>query len=86
VHGVIRDATSGEAVVGIQVTLAGGDDQDDTSTDDAGRFDLRSTSPERARLVIFYAGNIVTRQLTASHCDEEASVRVSRPANSPLVM
>ena len=86
VHGVIRDATSGEPVVGIQVTLAGGDDQDDTSTDDAGRFDLRSTTPERDRLVIFYAGSNITRQLSASRCDEEVSLRVSLRTNSPAIM
>jgi hypothetical protein len=86
VHGVIRDATSGEPVVGIQVTLAGGDDQDDTSTDDDGRFELRSTTPARDRLVIFYAGTNVTRQLSVSRCDEEVNLRVGLRANSSPIM
>ncbi|MDB4957182.1 MAG: hypothetical protein JWO36_4751 [Myxococcales bacterium] len=85
-YGVIRDATSGEPVAGIQVTLAGGEGQDDASSNDDGRFDLRSTAPERDRLVIFYADSNITRQLSATRFDEEINLRVGLRASTPAIM
>ena len=84
--GVVRDAESGEPVGGTQVSLAGGSGQDDASTEDDGRFDLRSTSPERDELVIFYADRNITRRLSATRCDEEVNMRVGLRANLPPTM
>ena len=42
----------GAPLAHVQVSLGGGDGQDDTMTDDDGKFDLRSTSPERDSLVV----------------------------------
>ena len=86
VHGQIRDATSGEPVSHVRVGLTGGDGEDDASTDDDGRFDLRATKPTRDHLVVIYGDGNMTTRLSSTRCDEELNLRVGLGTSSPMVM
>ena len=83
---MVRDATSGNPVAKVQVSLAGGDGQDDTKTDDDGRFDLHAATPARDHVVVFYGDDNVTRQLSATQCDEHVELRVGLSTSSPPMM
>ena len=86
VHGVLRSSTSGEPLAGVQVSLGGGEGQDDAVTDDQGHYDLRSTAPDRDSLVIFYVDDNLTRKLSTARCDEDISLRIGIQTHAPGVM
>ncbi len=86
VHGTIRDASSRQPAVGIQVSVSGDDGQDDTETDADGHFDVRSTASGRDELVVFYAGSNITRQLSTTRCDENVDMDLGLRASSPGFM
>jgi Carboxypeptidase regulatory-like domain len=85
VHGVIRDA-DGKPVGKTQVSLVGGEGQDDATTDDDGRFDLASTTTARDQLVVFYGDGNVTRALSSTTCDERIDMRISSHNSQPLTL
>jgi hypothetical protein len=85
VHGVIRDADD-KPVGKTQISLVGGDGQDDATTDNDGHFDISSTVATRNQLVVFYGDGSVVRALSSTVCDEQIDLRTSSRNSTPLTL